>query len=115
MATPLSSSGVSSVLDSATSASVSPPNFSPATRSNPPLILEIASGFGVHLEYFAQAHPEVVFLPTECDPHLVAELDKELGSLANVRPAKVLDVLEEVDWEGLLDKEGESFDGVIIG
>jgi hypothetical protein len=41
----------------------------------------------------------------------VAELDRELGSLPNVKPAKVLDVLEDEDWEGL----GESFDGVIIG
>ncbi|CED84394.1 Protein of unknown function DUF938 [Phaffia rhodozyma] len=84
-------------------------------------ILEIASGFGIHVEHFASAHPTLEFQPTECDPYLVSEIDRDLQGTPNVRKAKLLDVLNRFDWKALKvnrSKDGLSgevvFSGVVI-
>jgi hypothetical protein len=71
----------------------------PTTRR----VLELASGQGVHVKAFAAAYPAVEFQPTECDEYGVNEVNttKPSGVQAGVRPAFILDVLEESSWVNL--------------
>ncbi|WP_088348805.1 MULTISPECIES: DUF938 domain-containing protein [Rhodomicrobium] len=63
------------------------------------LVLEIASGSGEHVTFFAAASPaELVFQPTDLDEAARASTDAwtaELG-LANIRPAIPLDAASDV-------------------
>lgn len=70
-------------------------------RDLPPrgLILEIASGSGEHITYFAGQLPDLSFQPSDPDPTARASIDawvRELG-LPNVAPALALDAAA-ADW-----------------
>src|SRR5262245_53104753 len=58
------------------------------------LVLEVASGSGEHIAYFAQACPDLTFQPSDPDFAHRASTDAWTASLgqANVRPAIDLDV-----------------------
>lgn len=71
-------------------------------RHLPPqgLVLEIASGTGEHVTYFAQAsNPDLVFQPTDPDPTSRASIDAWTAALGvkNVQPAIELDATRG-DW-----------------
>jgi len=57
------------------------------------LVLEIASGSGEHVSYFAERFPQLTFQPTEAAPDTLASVDAHCEGLSNVRPALALDVL----------------------
>ena len=59
------------------------------------LVLEIASGSGEHAVHFATALPDLVFQPSDPDPHARASIDAWIddSGLANVRPALDIDVV----------------------
>ena len=54
--------------------------------------LEIASGTGEHVAYFAAAIPGLQFQPSDPDPQRRASIDSWTHGLANVQPAIDLDV-----------------------
>lgn len=72
-------------------------------------VLELASGPGQHVCYFAEAMPLVEWQPTEREPALVESIDvwRETFRVKNVRPALVLDV-EGASWP-----VSGGFDGVL--
>ena len=73
-------------------------------------VLELASGPGQHVCYFAERLPEVDWQPTEQEPALVESIDawRETTRRANVRAARLLDV-GQADW-GLA---GGTFNGAL--
>lgn len=76
-------------------------------------ILEVASGPGVHIVTFAQAHPELHWQPSDPDPaarRSIAAWAAETG-LANVAPPLDLDVTRP-DWPDLAG-DGAGYDGLI--
>ena len=63
------------------------------------LVLEVASGSGEHVAYFAAALPRLVFQPSDPSPAARASIDDWAltSGLANIRPAMALDA-EAPDW-----------------
>ena len=98
--------------------------FSPAAERNqapildalqrllPPVarVLEIASGTGQHAQHFAAAQPGWTWQPTEADEALLGAIDARCAGLANVRPARRLDVLDDAWPLGAAD--GAAYDAV---
>lgn len=66
------------------------------TRGN---MLEISSGTGQHVSFFALHFPNIIFQPTEYDSSLLKSINAYINSmnLSNVLPAKYLDVSTEYD------------------
>ena len=62
------------------------------------LVLEIASGSGEHIVYFAEALPDLVFQPSDPSPEARASIDDWVQALAlgNVCPALALDAAGDV-------------------
>jgi cyclopropane fatty-acyl-phospholipid synthase-like methyltransferase len=60
-------------------------------------VLEIASGTGQHVEYFAREMPGLAWQPTDRDDADLAQIDarRRQSGLANILPALRLDVLEQ--------------------
>ncbi|MEM7101057.1 MAG: DUF938 domain-containing protein [Pseudomonadota bacterium] len=56
--------------------------------------LELASGTGQHILYFAKAMPQVTWQPSEVSSELVSELQSVLEGYHNIERAYVLDVLQ---------------------
>lgn len=54
-------------------------------------MLEIASGTGEHVAYFAAARPGLIWQPTDPEPERRASIDAWTAGLPNVRPACPLD------------------------
>lgn len=63
-------------------------------------ILELASGFGDHIESLAQELPYFQFQPTEAQSECLKCL-LELCKVSNIQPARKLNVLDEDDWKNL--------------
>jgi hypothetical protein len=88
------------------------PAFSPAAeRNKQPILealqrvlpaagtaLEIASGTGQHVTWFAQHLPQWTWQPTDADAPALNSIDTRIaqGGLSNVRPPLLLDVLSPV-------------------
>lgn len=72
-------------------------------------MLEISSGTGQHVSFFALNFPNIEFQPTEFDQSLLESINAYTNnkSLSNVLPAKYLDVSTEPDqWlDGELSKK----------
>lgn len=62
-------------------------------------VLEISSGTGQHVSFFASSFPQVEFQPTEFDLSLLESINSYTNNmkLSNVLPAKYLDVTTEPD------------------
>lgn len=73
-------------------------------------VLEVASGTGQHLAYFAQALPEVTFYPTEVDQSLVEQLNLDLAQWPNIAKADRLDLLQAPQHQHFM----QPFDAVIV-
>ena len=60
-------------------------------------VLEIASGTGQHVEYFAREMPGLAWQPTDRDDADLAQIEarRRQSGLANILPALRLDVLEQ--------------------
>jgi len=65
--------------------------------------LEIASGTGQHAAHFARALPGWDWQPSDADPAALASIDAWCAGVANVRPARRLDVLD-ASWPGAPDR-----------
>lgn len=61
------------------------------------LILEIASGTGEHVRYFAEKLPHLGWQPTDSDPDALASIAAWSERLANIRPPLRLDA-SIADW-----------------
>jgi SAM-dependent methyltransferase len=101
--------------------------FSPAAERNqtpvldalqrllPPAasVLEIASGTGQHARHVAAAKPRWTWQPTDADARMLEAIDARCAGLANVRPARRLDVLDVLDdgWP-LAAADGAPYDAV---
>ena len=61
-------------------------------------VLEIASGTGQHVAFFAKALPALVWQPTEIDPHTFGSITAwaEAAHASSVRPPLRLDAADEV-------------------
>jgi hypothetical protein len=72
--------------------------------------LEIASGTGQHVAWFAQHMPQWTWQPTDADAPALNSIDARMaeGKLANVRPPLLLDVLSPV-W---LPQDTPAFDAI---
>ena len=57
-------------------------------------VLEVASGTGQHVSYFASRRKEIQWLPTDLDRHALPSIDSWCEGVANVSPAQMLDVCE---------------------
>jgi SAM-dependent methyltransferase len=73
-------------------------------------VLEIASGTGEHVTFFAQALPSLMFQPSDIDATARASVDawREELALSNVKPALSIDVLDET-WPF----PDENFDAIV--
>lgn len=60
-------------------------------------VLEIGSGTGQHVEYFAQRLKKCHFSPTDLDPEHIVSINKYIGGLSNVDEAVRVDVSKPVD------------------
>lgn len=62
-------------------------------------VVEIASGSGQHVAWFATHHPHLQFQPTDLDPEHLVSVDAWVtdAGLTNVAPARLLDVTT-ADW-----------------
>lgn len=60
-------------------------------------VLEIASGTGQHVVYFASNMPKVIFQPTECEENLLKSIKSyiEHNNLTNVQEPLFLDVVSD--------------------
>jgi len=60
-------------------------------------VLEVASGTGQHVTFFARALPRIVWQPTELDPHTFGSIAAwtEAGRLTNVLPPLQLDATDD--------------------
>lgn len=76
-------------------------------------MLEISSGTGQHVSFFASNFPQIEFQPTEFDKSLLESINAYTNdmNLSNVLPAKYLDVTSEPDlWlNGDLKKNQYNF------
>ena len=66
-------------------------------------ILEIASGSGDHVEYFAQHFPQITWQPTDIDPSYLTSIKEHIKSaeLTNVRQPLSMDISQDFSsWEG---------------
>ncbi len=87
-----------------------PPSCSAALRNRDPIrdvlakyvnvsggldVLEVSSGDGTHVAFFADAFPEVRWQPTEVDAGLLDIVRRRAEPFRNVRPPSVLDVTDE--------------------
>lgn len=73
-------------------------------------MLEISSGFGQHVSFFAKKLPKIEFQPTEYDLNLLDSIDYYVNqmNLTNVLCARYIDVSSEPDewFEGeLIEKK----------
>jgi hypothetical protein len=57
-------------------------------------VLEIATGTGQHAQHFASRHPGWTWQPTDAEGDMLPFIDQRCRGLANVRPARRLDVLQ---------------------
>src|SRR3954467_11597734 len=63
------------------------------------LVLEVASGTGEHVAYFAKHFPGLEWQPSDVHPDALRSIDawRQAAKLSNLRPALVIDTSEE-DW-----------------
>ncbi|KAK4525706.1 hypothetical protein GAYE_SCF16G3615 [Galdieria yellowstonensis] len=72
--------------------------------------LEIASGLGQHVSYFAEKLPKWKFLPTDIDDENLQQLRQRVSSIPNIEDPVWLDAAQE-DW-GVVEKSAP-FDLII--
>lgn len=60
-------------------------------------VLEISSGTGQHIVYFASNMPKVIFQPTECEGSLIKSIKSHIehNKLTNVQEPLFLDVVSD--------------------
>ncbi|KAJ1966258.1 hypothetical protein IWQ62_002472 [Dispira parvispora] len=66
-------------------------------------VLEVCSGTGQHITYFASRFPDVIFHPTELDTNLFNSIQAYINhaQLSNVHSPQRLDVRVAQDWKAL--------------
>jgi len=61
--------------------------------------LEIASGSGTHVGYFAEHLPHVIWQPSDCDPKNLPSLKAYKQEYTNIQEPVVIDIAEDIDQE----------------
>ncbi|SPO23343.1 uncharacterized protein UTRI_02021 [Ustilago trichophora] len=94
-----------------------------STPTHRPVILEVASGFGLQISAIASRYPHCQFQPSEADAYPRSQIDSCTADLPNVGKAEALDLLDQNDWLTLVHNvSGENdtvsaeeglFDGVL--
>lgn len=74
------------------------------------VVLEIASGFGEAISYFASSHPDVMFAPTDPQQPCLERLQELEKSHENLMSPKELNIFQPSQWERV-EKTGP-FDGI---
>ena len=88
-----------------------PKNVFPVLFSDP-VVLEIASGFGEAIAYFANSHPDVMFVPTDPQQPCLEHL-RELAELhENLMDPMELNIFQPSHWENIA-KIGGIYDGIL--
>jgi cyclopropane fatty-acyl-phospholipid synthase-like methyltransferase len=74
-------------------------------------VLEVASGAGAHVAYFAPHFPEIRFQPSDCDPAMFPYIraNRDAANIANVADPLLIDLTNEATWP----KGGVPYDGLI--
>lgn len=76
------------------------------------VVLEVASGFGEAISYFANCHPDVTFAPTECQEPCLEHL-RELSKLHdNLMDPMELNIFQPSQWENIA-KIGGPYHGIL--
>ncbi|XP_075233829.1 methyltransferase-like 26 [Lycorma delicatula] len=88
-------------------------NFELTSIGPKQFLLEISSGTGQHIAYFAQHFPDLVYQPTELDISLFSSINGYISEskLTNVNPPEYLDVRDPPSkWlEGRLGEESVDY------
>ena len=73
------------------------------------VVLEVASGFGEAISYFANCHPDVTFVPTDAQQPCLERL-RELSTHENLMTPMELNIFRPSQWEKI-EKNGP-YDGI---
>ncbi|KAK9317381.1 hypothetical protein V1522DRAFT_402677 [Lipomyces starkeyi] len=78
-------------------------------------VLELASGFGTQVSYFAEYTPSVTFQPTEAQEECIEAMKAvaELATNHNILPPAKLNVVSDTDWLNVVEKSGP-YDGIFV-
>ncbi|KAK9239530.1 hypothetical protein V1525DRAFT_397688 [Lipomyces kononenkoae] len=78
-------------------------------------VLEVASGFGTQVSYFAEQTPSVTFQPTEAQDECIEAMKvvAELAKHRNILPPLELNVLSDQDWLNCAETSGP-YDGIFV-
>ncbi|KAK9366891.1 hypothetical protein V1509DRAFT_628240 [Lipomyces kononenkoae] len=81
----------------------------------PRKVLEVASGFGAQVSYFAEHTPSVTFQPTEAQDECIEAMKvvAEQAKHHNILPPLKLNVLSDTDWLNSAEKSGP-YDGIFV-
>jgi hypothetical protein len=75
-------------------------------------VLEVASGFGEAVSYFANSHPDTVFVPTDPQKLCLARLQELSHTHENLAEPVELNIFRASQWDQVA-KEGP-FDGMLV-
>ncbi|KAK9352211.1 hypothetical protein V1523DRAFT_351902 [Lipomyces doorenjongii] len=78
-------------------------------------VLELASGFGTQVSYFAEYTPSVTFQPTEAQAECIEAMKAvaEQATNRNILPPAKLNVVSDTDWLNVVEKSGP-YDGIFV-
>ncbi|KAK9372633.1 uncharacterized protein V1513DRAFT_451700 [Lipomyces chichibuensis] len=78
-------------------------------------VLELASGFGTQISYFAEYTPSVTFQPTEAQDECIEAMKAvaEQATNRNILPPAKLNVVSDTDWLDVVGRS-DSYDGIFV-
>ena len=91
--------------------SLQPQNIFPVLFSDP-VVLELASGFGEAIAYFANCHPDVIFVPTDPQQPCRERLRELVKLHENLMDPMELNIFQPSQWE-MIAKNGGPYNGIL--
>ena len=76
------------------------------------VVLEVASGFGEAISYFANCHPDVIFAPTDPQQPCLERLRDVAKSHENLMDPMELNIFRPSQWDRIA-KTGGPYDGIL--
>ncbi len=76
------------------------------------LVLEVASGFGEAISYFANSHPDTVFVPTDVQKPCLDRLQDLSETHDNLLPPVELNIFRASQWRKVAEQG--PFDGILV-
>jgi hypothetical protein len=77
-----------------------------------PVVLELASGFGEAIAYFANCHPDVMFVPTDPQQPCLERLRELVKLHENLMDPMELNIFRPSQWE-MIAKNGGPYNGIL--